>query len=220
MKETTLSDMKAGFPPLPEPIQGIPMLQSLIELLFQLCHCAQTQRSLASATMNLLFCVAPCDVYAFLTTEAYPDAFALFPLKVPNVPNYTACVDDNSHATVRAMHAQNKKTGSDIITMNTTLANVFLEAMSSQVHASFRQQCLHEPNIIFVHLFLWSVNQYGKTTAKDCKANRQHMAINWHPADGFDALILCLFTRAAYTSSAGFKMNNVDIVNIGLCIIK
>jgi hypothetical protein len=43
MTETTISDMKAGFPPLPEPIQGIPTLQSLIELLFHLCCCAQTQ---------------------------------------------------------------------------------------------------------------------------------------------------------------------------------
>jgi hypothetical protein len=35
-----------------------------------------------------------------------------------------------------------------------------------------------------------------------------------------DALILCLFTGVAYASSAGFKMNGVNIVNIGLCIIK
>ncbi len=90
MMETTLLDMKAAFPPLPKPIQEIPMLQSLIELLFHLCCCAQTQRSLASARMNLLFCAAPCDVYAFLTAEAYPNAFAPFPPEVPNMPNYTA----------------------------------------------------------------------------------------------------------------------------------
>ncbi len=46
------------------------------------------------------------------------------------------------------------------------------------------------------------------------------MAANWHPTNGFDALILHLFTGAAYASSAGFKMNNVDIVDIGLRIIK
>jgi hypothetical protein len=70
MTETTLLDMKAGFPPSPELIQGIPTLQSLIELPFHLCRCAQTHQSLASTTMNLLYCAAPCDVYAFLTTEA------------------------------------------------------------------------------------------------------------------------------------------------------
>jgi hypothetical protein len=104
--------------------------------------------------------------------------------------------------------------------MNTTLADVFLETMSAQVCASFQQPRLRKPNIVFVNLFLWSVKQYGKTTAKDCKANRQSMAADWHPAEGFDTLILCLFTGAAFASSAGCKMNDVDIVDIGLCIIK
>jgi hypothetical protein len=131
MTETTLLDMKAGFPPSPKPIQGIPMLQFLIELLFHLCHCAQTQRSPASTTMNLLFCAAPCNVCAFLTTEAYPGAYAPFPPEVPNVPNYTVCVDDNGRTTVREMHARDKKTRADIVTMKTALANIFLEAMLS-----------------------------------------------------------------------------------------
>jgi hypothetical protein len=46
------------------------------------------------------------------------------------------------------------------------------------------------------------------------------MAATWHPTDGFGALILHLFTGAAYASSAGFKINDVNIVDIGLCIIK
>jgi hypothetical protein len=118
------------------------------------------------------------------------------------------------------MHTQDKKTQADIVTMDNALANVFLEAMLSQVRTSFQQQRLCKPNIVFVDLFLWFVNQYSKTTAKDCEANQQHMDANWHPANGFDALILRLFTRAAYASSAGFKMNEVNIVDIGLCIIK
>jgi hypothetical protein len=89
--------------------------------------------------MNLLFCAAPCNVYAFLTTEAYPSAFAPFLPTVPGMPDYIACIDNN-----------------------------------------------------------------------------------WHPANanGLDALILRLFTGSAYTSSMGFKMNNVNIVDIGLRIIK
>ncbi len=194
------------------------MPQSLIELLFHLC-CAQTQRSPASTTMNLLFCAAPCNVYAFLTTEAYPDAFVPFPPKVPNVPNYTACVDNNGRATVHATHAGDKKMQADMVTMNTALTKVFLVAMSSQVCTSFQQQHLYKPNIVFINLFLWFVNQYGKRMAEDCEANRQRMAANWHPTDGFNALIFHLFTRAAYASSVGSKMNNVDINNIGLRII-
>jgi hypothetical protein len=220
MMETTLLDMKVGFPPPPELIQGIPRLQSLIKLLFHLCRCAQTHQSPASTTMNLLICAAPCDVYTFLTTNAYPNAFAPFPPEVPNVPNYTACIDDNDRAMVRVTHARDKKMQADIITMNTALVNIFLGAMSSQVRASFQQRCLCKPNIIFVNFFLWFVNQNGMTMAKDCEANRQHMAANWHPANRFDALILRLFTGAAYASSAGFRMNDVNIVNIDLRIIK
>jgi hypothetical protein len=77
---------------------------------------------------------------------------------------------------------------------------------------------IREPNIIFVNLFLWFVEQYSKITAKDREATRQRMAADWHPTNGFDTLILCLFTGA--TSSAGCKMNDVGIVNIGLHIIK
>jgi hypothetical protein len=179
MTEISLSDMKAGFPPLPELIQGIPTLQSLIELLFHLCRCVQTQRSPASGTMNLLFSAALRDVYAFLTTEAYPDDFAPFPPKVPDMPDCTACIDNNSRATVSTMHVRDKKMQADIITMNTALANVFLEAMLSQVHIFFQQQHLCESNIVFVDLFLWFAYQYGKTTAKDCKANWQRMATDW-----------------------------------------
>jgi hypothetical protein len=38
--------------------------------------------------------------------------------------------------------------------MNTALTKIFLEAMSSQVRASFQQRRLREPNIAFVNLFL------------------------------------------------------------------
>jgi hypothetical protein len=220
MTETSLADMKAGFPPAPEPIQGIHNLQSLIELLFHLCCCTQTHHSPASASMNLLLCAAPWDVYAFLTSEASPDAFAPFPPKASDVPNFTRCTDENDCTTVRATHARANKMRADIITMNTALADVFLEAMSVQVRTSFQQCCLRKPNIIFVDLFLWFIEQYGKTTAKDCKANQQCMATNRHPTDGFDALIFHLFTGAAYANSTGYKMNDVDAVNIGLHLIK
>ncbi len=122
--------------------------------------------------MNLLLCAAPRDVYAFLTTEAYPDTFAPFPPKVADVPDYTACTNNNDRTMAKATYARDKKTRADIVTMNTALANVFLEAMLAQVHASFQQRRLREPNIVFVDLFLWFVKQYGTTTAKDCKANQ------------------------------------------------
>ena len=220
LTETSLADMKGGFPPPPDPIQGIPTLTSLIDLLFHLCRCAQTHRSPASEKMNLLFCAAPKDVYAFLTTEAYPDAFAPFPAIVTEVPDFSQCADDNARAAVKATHARDKKTRADIVTMNAALCDVFLDAMSPQVRATVLQRRLSEPNIIFVDLFLWFVNNYGKTTAEDREDNRHRMAADWHPADGFDSLIHRLFTGAGYASSAGYPMNDGDVIDIGLRVIK
>ncbi len=91
--ETSLADMKAGFPSASEPIQGIPSLQPLIDLLFYMCRCSQMHHSPASATINLLFCAAPKDVYAFLTKEAYPTAFVPFPAVVTDVPDFSSCND-------------------------------------------------------------------------------------------------------------------------------
>jgi hypothetical protein len=189
--------MKGGFPPAPEPIHGFPTLTSLIDLLFHLCRCMQTHRSPASAKMNLLFCAAPRDVYEFLTTEAYPDAFAPFPPVVSNVPDFSPCTDKNERAAVRATHARDKKTRADIVTMNAALCDVFLENMSTSVRASVLQRRLSEPNIVFIDLFLWFVKNYGKTTAEDREGNRRRMAADWHPADGFDSLIHRLFTVPA-----------------------
>jgi hypothetical protein len=220
LTETSLVDMKAGFPPAPKPIQGIPNLQSLIDLLFYMCRCSQMHCSPASATMNLLFCAAPKDVYAFLTKEAYPAAFAPFLQMVPDIHDFTTCTDQNGCATARATHALAKKTQADIITMNIALADIFLECLSSQVRASFQQQCLREPNLVFINIFLWFVNHYGMTTSEDREANCQCMAVDWHPSDGFNHLVLRLFTSAAFACSAGYPVNNIDVIDIGLRAIK
>jgi hypothetical protein len=157
MTETSLADMKAGFPSAPKPIQGIPNLQSLIELLFHLCCCAQTHCLPASEAMNLLFCPCPRNVYGFFTADPYPTNFAPFLPVIDKVPDYTGCVDDNDHASKRAKHALDKKTRADIVTMNAALTDVFLGALSLQVRASFQQRHLREPNIIFVNMFEWFV---------------------------------------------------------------
>ncbi len=170
--------------------------------------------------MNLLFCAAPKDVYAFLTTEAYPMTFAPFPLLIPDVPDFSKCTDENKRTTVRAKHMLDKKMRANIITMNIALTNVFLDYLSSQVCTSFQQRCLCKPNIIFIEMFIWFINHYGKTTSKDCEANCQRMAANWQSADGFDVLLLRLFSNAAFTGCTSFAMNDHNIVDIGLCMIK
>ncbi len=170
--------------------------------------------------MNLLFCAAPKDAYALVTTKAYPTTFAPFPPLILDVPDFSTCRDENKCATVRAKHTLNKKTSADIIPMNIALTDIFLDCLSSQVHTSFQQRCLNQPNIVFVEMFIWFVHHYCKTASKDRKANCQRMAANWHLVDGFDILVLRLFSGTVFTGCTGFLMNDCDIVNIGLHLIK
>ena len=83
LSETSLTSMKAAFPAAPDPIQGIPTLVS-INLMLHICRCLQTQKTPASATMNMLFCAASPGLYSFFTTEAYPTTFFPFPDKHEN----------------------------------------------------------------------------------------------------------------------------------------
>ena len=170
--------------------------------------------------MNLLFCACPRPIYGFFTADAYPDAFAPIPPPVDEVPDYTTCNDENDRATTRAKHALNRKTRADIITMNAALTDVFLDAVSIGVRAAFQQRRLREPNIVFVDMFEWFAQHYGTTTAEDRDANRQRMAADWHPGDGFDALTLRLFTGAAYANATGYPIVDRDIVDIGIRVIK
>jgi hypothetical protein len=104
--------------------------------------------------MNLPFCTAPPNVYVFLMTEVYPVHFAPYPPAVTNVPDYTVCTNNNKHATVKAMNVLDKKTRANIITMNTALANVFLDNLLLPVHASFH---ITEPQMVILKLTWYSV---------------------------------------------------------------
>jgi hypothetical protein len=46
------------------------------------------------------------------------------------------------------------------------------------------------------------------------------MAANWHPSDGFKTLATHLFIGASYASAARYPMEEWDIIDIGLRVIK
>jgi hypothetical protein len=69
-------------------------------------------------------------------------------------------------------------------------------------------------------MFVWFVDHYGKTMVEDCKANRQRMAADWHPANSFNTLVLCLFTGAVFARCTNFTMANLNIIDIGLRLFK
>jgi hypothetical protein len=46
------------------------------------------------------------------------------------------------------------------------------------------------------------------------------MAADWHPADGFDALTLRLFTGAAYGDACRYPISDRDAIDIEIRVIK
>jgi hypothetical protein len=69
-------------------------------------------------------------------------------------------------------------------------------------------------------MFDWFITKYGQTTTKDRKANWQHMATTWYTSDSFKPLATGLFIGASYTSMTRYPMDDCDIIDIGLHIIK
>jgi hypothetical protein len=149
--------MKAAFSTTPELVQGIPMLQSLIELMLHMCQCAQTHKTPALKDMNMLFCAAAPDLYAFFMKEAYPKTFFPFPKEVEEIPDFNNCTDDNQRETLKSMHALAKKTRADIVTMNAALLDVFLANLPKLIRDGYNPIRMGLPNTVFLHMFDWFI---------------------------------------------------------------
>ncbi len=46
------------------------------------------------------------------------------------------------------------------------------------------------------------------------------MAATWYPSDSFKPLAMRLFIIASYASTACYPMDDCDVINISLCVIK
>jgi hypothetical protein len=218
--ETSLTSMKTAFPTAPNPVQGILMLQSLIELMLHMCRCAQTHKTPASKDMNMLFCAAAPDLYAFFTKEAYLREFFPFPKEVEELPDFKNCMDDNQRETLKSTHALAKKTRADIVTMNAALLDVFLANPPKLIRDGYNPICMGLPNTVFLHMFDWFIKKYGVMMAEEREENQQQMAANWQPTNSFEQLIMRLFLGMSYASAARYPMEECNIINIGLRVIK
>jgi hypothetical protein len=220
LMETSLTSMKAAFPIAPEPIQGSPTLTSLINLMLHMCCCVQTHKTPASTRMNMLFCAASSGLYSFFTTETYPASFFLFPTEVDAVPDISKCTTDNKRETLKSTHALARIRHADIVTMNAVLSDVFLAQLPKLICKTYKPIRLKQPNTVFLHMFDWFIGKYGKTMTKDREENQQKMAANWHPSDGFKPLAMRLFIGGSYASAAHYAMEERNIVDISLRVIK
>jgi hypothetical protein len=221
LMEISLTSMKAAFPIAPAPVHGISNLESLIDLMMHTCRCMQTQKTLVSATMNMLFLAASPNLYLYFTNEAYPLSYVPFPKEVDDVPDFSVCTFNNQHESLKATHAHDQKTQADIVTMNAAPSNVYLGNLSKAICETYKPICMKQPNTVLLHMFDWFITKYGRTMTKDCEANWQRMAITWNPSKGFEPLLaMHLFIGASYAIAARYPMDNHDVIDIGLRIIK
>jgi hypothetical protein len=110
LAETSLTSMIAAFPTAPTSIHGIPSLASLIDLMMHMCRYLQTQKTAASASMNMLFLAALPDLYSYFTNKTYPSSYFPFPKEVDDVPDFSTCTSNNERKSLKATHAHDQKT--------------------------------------------------------------------------------------------------------------
>jgi hypothetical protein len=118
LTETSPTSMKAAFSTAPEPNHGIPKLSLLINPMLHMCHCSQTQKTPALATMNMLFLAASPGMYLYFTHKAYPSSYFPFPAEVDDVPDFSACTSNNECNSLKATHSRDQKSQADIVMMN------------------------------------------------------------------------------------------------------
>jgi hypothetical protein len=119
--------MRAGFPTPPEPSLGAPNLFILNVLLQYICKCAQTHKSTISKKMNLLYVAVDPGLYTHYSAgEAYPADDYPFPNDVDEVPDFSACNNDNDRAAEKITHGILLKTRNDIVNMNAALIDTLL----------------------------------------------------------------------------------------------
>jgi hypothetical protein len=55
--------------------------------------------------------------------------------------------------------------------MNAALSDIFLANLPKAIRKTYDPICMKQPNTVFLHMFDWFINKYGKTTTKDCEEN-------------------------------------------------
>jgi hypothetical protein len=144
--ETSSATMHTGFPTPPEPTLGAPNIFILNDLLQCICICAQTHKSTISKKMNLLYVAVNPFLYTHYSTgKAYPQDIYPFPHNVNEVPNFTACTNNNERAAANILHAILLKTRNNIINMNTALIDMLLSFILMAFKLLYKQERIMIP---------------------------------------------------------------------------
>jgi hypothetical protein len=104
--------------------------------------------------------------------------------------------------------------------MNAAVSYVFLVNLPKAICETYKPIRMKQPNTVFLHMFDWFITKYGLTRTKDRKENWQRMAATWHPSEGFKPLATGLFINASYARAASYPMDDPDVIDISLRVIK
>jgi hypothetical protein len=142
-----------------------------------------------------------------------------FPDNVDEVPDFTACTNDNKCAAAKILHMILLKMRNDVISMNAALIDTFLSLIPMAFQLLYKQGRMMDPNAVFQQCFDRFVIKYGCTFAEDCKTNWMAMAANWHPSMGFEVLTLRLFCGITFANLSGHPVTDKDTINTGICVL-
>jgi hypothetical protein len=131
-----------------------------------------------------------------------------FPDNVDEVPNFTACTNDNKHAAAKILHTILLKTRNDLVNMNATLINTFLSLIPMAFKLLYEQESMMNPNAVFQNFFDRIVIKYQCTLAEDCETDWMAIAADWHPSMGLEVLTSCLFCGVTFASLSGHPITD------------
>jgi hypothetical protein len=159
--ETSSANMCAGFPTPPEPTLGATNLFILNNQLQYICKCAKTHKCTISKKINLLYMAVGPSLYAHYSAgKSYPQDMYSFPDNVNEMPNFTACTNDNEHAAAKILDTILLKMHNHVINMNAALINTLLSIILTAFKLLYEQERMMNPNAVFRQCFDWFVIKY------------------------------------------------------------
>ena len=139
--------MHAGFPTPPVPTLGAQNLFILNNLLHYICKCTQTHKSTISKKIN------PSLYTHYSAGKAYQHAKYPFPDNIDEVPNFTACTNDNKCAAAKITHKILHKMQNNIVNMNTALIDNLFSLILMAFKLLYKQEQMINPNAVFGKCF-------------------------------------------------------------------
>ena len=208
--EKDKSTIVAGFPaPIP-PMTGEPTLREIIRVLMHIIACAQSLFTDISP-LNYLFLVITEQQYARITQEPYPQ----IPDDPGIIPPYTNAMDANERAHAKANFEYQKARYNNCLEMSKALIERFLSLLSPKIRETYQKNVLlARPNATFLTVLQFFIDNYAFSTELDRTENRNRMLTDWHPTDGFDALVAQIQEGVLFSTYANHHIPDHDVVDM------